>query len=465
MILKLFPDKTNASRSLNPSRSAFPVDAAAARVTIEILEKLTEGIRVKSLNVRLWDGSYWPNHDPKPATLVLNRPGALREMLEGGSELAVAEAYLQEAFEVEGNMVEAFELEDILAAQTKAWTRTWSILSKLRSLPSFKDKKETAATRAARLNGAKHSRHRDEKAIRFHYDVSNEFYALWLDSRMVYSCAYFDHPGVSLEEAQLRKLDLLCRKLALKPGESLLDIGCGWGGLLLYAATQYGVKADGITLSEKQREWAQALIDKNNLQDRVTVRLADYRELKREELYDKVVSVGMVEHVGRDKLAVYFRQAFEHLKPGGLFLNHGIGEGPVPWTTEGENFIERYVFPDTDLPPPSTMLQAAENAGFEIRDVESLREHYAQTLHHWVRRLEDRRDEARHHVDETTYRIWRLYMAGSAHSFDLGYISVYQTLLAKLTPDGKSQATPTRAVWYQDEAIGHNAHAKKSGLR
>jgi len=279
--------------------------------------------------------------------------------------------------------------------------------------------------------------------------VSNDFYALWLDPRMVYSCAYFENPDVSLEEAQLRKLDLICRKLDLRPGERLLDIGCGWGGLIIHAATHYRVYADGVTLSEKQLDWTRRLIEENGLQDRVTVRLADYRELKREEAYDKAVSVGMVEHVGRKNLGVYFQQVAGLLKRGGLFLNHGIGRGAVPWTNQDDGFIEHYVFPDTDLPPIEMMLEVAAGTGLEIRDVESLREHYALTLRHWVRRLEARHAEALRNVDEATYRIWRLYMAGSAHNFDLGSLSVYQTLLAKLTPEGKSQAPPTREKWYR----------------
>ena len=421
----------------------------ASRLTIEILGKLTAGAELKSLHFRLWNGHYWPDETPKPATLVLNRPSSLREMLSGGSEMAMAEAYLNEAFDIEGDMVAAFELADVLAANTRDWTQTLSVAALLRLLPDFKEKKKPEELRAARLNGRKNSPARDRKAIRFHYDVANEFYALWLDPRMVYSCAYFADPTTTLEEAQVRKLDLICRKLSLRPGERLLDIGCGWGGLLIHAATHYDVRADGITLSEKQLEWTQQLIEENRLQDRVTVRLADYRDLKREETYDKVVSVGMVEHVGRKNLGVYFRQIGGLLKRGGLFLNHGIGTGPVPWTTEGENFIERYVFPDTDLPPIALMLEEAAQTGLEIRDVDSLREHYALTLRHWVHNLESRRAEARRQVDETTYRIWRLYMAGCAHSFDLGFISIYQTLLAKVTPEGKSQAPFTREEWYQ----------------
>jgi cyclopropane-fatty-acyl-phospholipid synthase len=450
MIFTLLQDKVRLSRSrADGKRPQHPGDPAVD-LTLEILEKITAGTQVQSLNVRLWNGTYWPDQTPKPATIVLNRPSALREMLADGSEIGVAEAYIREAFDVEGDMVAAFELADILSAQTRAWTRSLSIVGMLRRLPDFKERNGREEMRAARLNGAKNSLDRDRKAIRFHYDVSNDFYALWLDPRMVYSCANFENPGASLEQAQLRKLDLICRKLDLRSGERLLDIGCGWGGLLIHAATHYGVNADGITLSEKQLEWTRRLIEEHRLQDRVTVRLADYRELKREEVYDKAVSVGMVEHVGRKNLGVYFQQVSGLLKRGGLFLNHGIGRGPIPWVNEDEGFIGRYVFPDTDLAPIATMLEAAAGTGLEIRDVESMREHYALTLRHWVHRLEARHAEALREVDEATYRIWRLYMAGSAYNFDLGALSIYQTLLAKLTPEGKSQAPLMRGKWYRN---------------
>jgi len=438
------------SRSQTGGNRLIHSGDSAVDLTLEILKKITAGSDMQSLNVRLWNGIYWPDQAPKPATLVLNRPSSLREMLAECSELAMGEAYIREAFDIEGDMVAAFELADILAVHTRAWTQSLSIIGLLRRLPDFKERNGHEQMRAARLNGTKNSPDRDRKAIRFHYDVSNDFYALWLDPRMVYSCAYFENPGASLEEAQLHKLDLICRKLDLQPGQRLLDIGSGWGGLLIHASTRYGVYADGVTLSEKQLEWTRQLIEKNRLQDRVTVRLADYRELKREGNYDKAVSVGMVEHVGRKNLGVYFQQVSGLLKQGGLFLNHGIGRGPIPWTNEDEGFINRYVFPDTDLPPISTMLEAAAGTGLEIRDVESLREHYALTLRHWVRRLEARHAEALREVDETAYRIWRLYMAGSAHNFELGSISVYQTLLARLTPEGKSQAPLTRQKWYRN---------------
>ena len=440
--------RANEKSLLDAPREKSPQLDPVAELTLHLLEIIAGGVPFRFLNVRLWNGLYWPNEIPKPATLVLNRPSALREMLEGGSEVAVAEAYLQEAFDVEGDMVAAFELADVLGRQTRGWTQTLSVAALLHRLPSFQSLNGNNPKRTARLNGTKNSPSRDRNAIRFHYDVSNKFYSLWLDPRMIYSCGYFENTDMNLETAQLRKLDHICRKLDLRPGERLLDVGCGWGGLLIYAATRYSVKAEGITLSKNQFEWTQSLIEKRGLQDRVTVRLADYRELTDETLYDKAVSVGMVEHVGRQNYGVYFRQILKLLKPGGLFMNHSIGLGPVLRPNEGEDFIGHYVFPDSDLVPIGQTLESAEKSSWEIRDVESLREHYALTLRHWIRRLEARHAEAVREVDETTYRIWRLYMAGSAHGFDSGYLSVYQTLLAKLTPDGRSRAPMTRNSWY-----------------
>jgi cyclopropane-fatty-acyl-phospholipid synthase len=425
-----------------------PADRSA-RVTIEILEQLTSKSPLRLVNIRLWDGTCWPDPSPKPATLVLNEPGALRAILTARSEVTLGEAYLNDIFDVEGNLEAAFELGDILAAETKGWTKTLSLGSLILQLPPPKKRSGHAKEREALLNGKKNSPDRDKNAVRFHYDISNEFYGLWLDPRMVYSCAYFADEETSLEQAQLRKLDLICRKLDLQPGERLLEIGSGWGGLLIHAATHYGVKADGITLSQKQLEWTERLIVQHELQDRVRVRLADYRELKEPETYDKAASVGMVEHVGGKNLPLYFRQVRSLLKPGGLFLNHGIGLGPLERMNHGETFIDHYVFPDTELISIGAMLQAAEPEHWEIRDVDSLREHYAMTLRHWVRRLEARREDALREIDETSYRIWRLYMAGSAHSFRLGYLSVYQTLLAKIDDRGFSQAPLTRANWYR----------------
>jgi len=243
-----------------------------------------------------------------------------------------------------------------------------------------------------------------------------------------------------------QKLDYICRKLRLKPGERLLDIGCGWGALVIHAAKHYGVEAVGITLSENQYRWAQERIKREGLEGRARVELRDYREVNEPEGFDKLVSVGMFEHVGEEMLEVYFRQALKLLKPGGVFLNHGIARNANrPW--QRDTFGDKYVFPDGELVPIWLTLKVAQEAGFEVRDVESLREHYALTLRHWVRRLEDHHDEALEIVDETTYRIWRLFMAGSSYNFLKGHHEIYQTLLVK-AEGGPSGLPWTRADWY-----------------
>ncbi len=266
---------------------------------------------------------------------------------------------------------------------------------------------------------------------------------------MVYSCAYFRSPTDDLDVAQEQKLDYICRKLRLRPGQRLLDIGCGWGALVLYAAKHFGVHAEGITSSEPQLEWGRERIADAGLINNATIELRDYREIAANgELYDAIVSVGMAEHIGRERLPDYFAAAHRALKLGGVFLNQAIGEDIVLRPGDRDtSFIEQYVFPDGDIPPLPIMLRAAESSGFEIRDVENLREHYALTLHHWLRRLEARHDEALRFVDEVTYRVWRLYIGGSAHGFRRGHIAVYQTLLRKLEPSGQAKLPLTRNDW------------------
>jgi cyclopropane-fatty-acyl-phospholipid synthase len=295
--------------------------------------------------------------------------------------------------------------------------------------------------------------------VRSHYDVGNDFYALWLDWRMVYSCAYFKTGAETLEEAQEAKLELICRKLRLTPGETLLDIGCGWGGLVMYAAEHYGVNALGITLSVPQAELARQRIRESGLGGRCRVEVLDYRDVPPKEKFDKIVSVGMFEHVGRKNLPLYFEQTLRHLAPGGLFLNHGIVDLAAARPTgaasrlaekmwRSGSFIEKYVFPDGELVAPGDVIRFAEGAGFETRDVESLREHYALTLRHWVRRLESRHDEAARMVGEATYRVWRLYMAGVAHGFASGTLGIVQTLFSKPREDGSTALPWTRADLY-----------------
>ncbi|HEX8960502.1 MAG TPA: cyclopropane-fatty-acyl-phospholipid synthase family protein, partial [Geobacteraceae bacterium] len=301
---------------------------------------------------------------------------------------------------------------------------------------------------AAHLSGNRHSKKRDSQAVTYHYNISNDFYQLWLDERMVYSCAYFASPDEPLDAAQERKLDYICRKLRLKKGERLLDIGCGWGGLVMHAARDYGVDAHGVTLSRPQAELAGERVRAAGLADRCRVEVLDYRELDGAESYDKIVSVGMFEHVGKVRLAEYFSRAFRLLRTGGAFLNHGIAAGQGYISDDDTSFIDHFVFPDGELLPIGTTLHAAEASGFEVRDLESLREHYALTLRHWVKRLEAAQAQAIAATSEATYRVWRLYMAGSAHSFDCGRDNLYQTLLVKPNR-GKSGQPLTRADWYR----------------
>jgi cyclopropane-fatty-acyl-phospholipid synthase len=426
----------------------FRVKADAVSVTIEILERLLGPVGIPGLAVRLWDRTPWPDDESRAATLVLNRPSALKEMLAGGSEVAVAEAYCHNAFDVEGDMIAACALSDRLAAKTAGWTQTIHVAALLARLPDHHESASANGFGPARLEGRPHSLERDRGAIQFHYDLSNDFFALWLDSRMVYSCAYFETLETSLEMAQIHKLDQICRKLDLRPGDWFLDIGCGWGALLIHAAKKYGVRAEGVTLSENQFDWAKRRIEEENLQDRVSVRLLDYRELSEREGYDKIASVGMVEHVGTSQLPGYFQKVSSLLKPGGLFLNHGIGMGPQWCGNDGRGFIKEFVFPDSDLQPIGGMLEAAGPSRLEIHDVESLRHHYTKTLRHWIVRLEARHAEAAAFAGEEAYRIWRLYLAGSAHGFLRGYISVYQVLLAKLNGEGFAPVPLTRRAWY-----------------
>ncbi len=285
--------------------------------------------------------------------------------------------------------------------------------------------------------------------------MSNEFYALWLDADLTYSCAYFRDESDSLDDAQHAKYEHICRKLRLRRGERLLDIGCGWGGFILFAARHYGVTAVGITLSRKQADYARARIAAEGLQDRCDVELRDYREIGPLGTFDKAASIGMVEHVGHALMPVYFKAAFEALAPGGLFLNHGIVTQRERARTLGghffpreSRFLEAYVFPDGDVPRLEAMTETAQDAGFEVRDVENLREHYALTLRHWVRRLEKSETQARAIVGDETYNVWRFYMAGSAHGFAAGRSGLVQMLLAKRTTDGVTRLPLTREDVY-----------------
>jgi cyclopropane-fatty-acyl-phospholipid synthase len=284
----------------------------------------------------------------------------------------------------------------------------------------------------------------DLEGIRYHYDAGNDFYRLYLDDRMVYSCAYYPTGTEDLDTAQELKLDLICRKLQLKSGERLLDIGCGWGALVLFAAERYGVTALGVTLSKEQHALATERVAQAGLQDRVTIRLQDYRDIGGEQ-FDKLASVGMFEHVGRERLPEYFAHTFSLLRPGGLFLNHGISGWPPPASGLKNKasrkmyerlvgtvaFRRRYIFPTGGLVSVSEANLAAEQAGFEVRDVEDLREHYARTLQLWMRKLDSNRDAAVRLVGMAMYRLRRIWLGVAAWQFMMGDTGVHQTLLAK----------------------------------
>jgi len=428
-------------------KASVKVEDQAAQTSLRFLQAALGEYHPRNFAVELWDGTRWEPEAGQPARCILRikRPGALRRMFLPATELALAEAYLYDDFDIEGEIYPIFDLADWFLERKISRSQQLRYARELLKLPA--DGRPQDGRQAAQLSGSAHSQERDRQAVTYHYDVSNDFYRLYLDERMVYSCAYFAAPDEDLDTAQARKLDYICRKLRLRPGERLLDIGCGWGGLVIHAAQRYGVEALGITLSRPQAELANERIAAAGLVGRARVEVRDYRDVDEPAGYDKLVSVGMFEHVGEKLLPEYFARAYGLLKAGGVFLNHGIACNANAPAAKGPTFSDRYVFPDGELVPISTTLRVAEKSNFEVRDVESLREHYALTLRHWVRRLEAQHAQAVQYTDEVTYRVWRLFMSGSAHGFEAGRLNVYQTLLAK--PErGRSGLPLTRADWY-----------------
>lgn len=289
----------------------------------------------------------------------------------------------------------------------------------------------------------------DRESIQYHYDVSNEFYALFLDPRMVYTCAYYRTPDGDLAQAQEDKLDLVCRKLRLQPGDRLLDIGCGWGSLVIWAAERYGVEAHGVTLSHAQAAWAQDAIRRAGLERHARVDLLDYRDLPPEVHYDKIAAVGVIEHLRIQGAPPFLRRVYDMLRPGGLFLNHGITRDKHWRPTSLTEFLNRYVFPNAEQDDLSHFLDAVERAHFEVVDVEGLRAHYARTTRHWVERLQANAAAARALVGERTYRIWVAYLASASVAFAGGSIGLYQTVVARPEP-GVAAVPTTREAIYRD---------------
>lgn len=421
-------------------------DTSAVQTTLSLLQDLLSFYHPRNFAVRLWDGSTFPPEEGQEArfTLVLQHPGALRSMFLPLSEMALGEAYIYDDFDIEGDIEAVFDLAQHFMAMSWGKLEQLRYGARLLTLP----KRDQKAKRqyAANVQGSLHTKETDRQAVSHHYDRSNDFYKLFLDRTMTYTCAYFESPEEDIDTAQAHKLAYICRKLRLQPGERLLDIGCGWGGLMVYAAQQYGVEVVGITLSQEQASLARKRIQEAGVADKCRVDICDYRDAT--GIYDKLVSIGMFEQVGEAKLNVYFKQAWNLLRPGGVFLNHAIFVHTMSPPPPKESFIDRYVFPGGELLTLPQTLKAAEAHGFEVRDVESLREHYVYTLREWVRRLEQHATEAKQITDEVTYRIWRLYMSSSIYAFKVGTIGLHQSLLVK--PDnGKSGFPLTRADWYK----------------
>lgn len=410
-----------------PTDSAPRREAAAVhrpgRAAADIVQCLLRG-HPGGLAVRLWDGRLL-GAQGATGTLVFRHPRVLRDLiLRRGDPLRLAEAYVRGQMDVEGDLYAALGLPAHLAGLRLTLAERARLAVKALSL-------RAGAARGDEVRVATARRRDNRRDIAFHYDVSNDFYRLWLDREMVYSCAYFEDPADSLEAAQQAKLEHLCRKLRLQPGQRLLDIGCGWGALICHAARHHGVRAHGITLSRNQHEYIQNKIVREGLADRVTAELKDYAELGGEAIYDRVVSVGMFEHVGLERLPGYFATARRLLAAGGLFLNHGITHDGEGWgRTADTTFINRYVFPGGELDSVGNVQRVMERARFEILDVEALRPHYALTLREWVRRLEANETAAQRLVSPAVYRVWRLYMAACALAFEAGEVGVYQILAA-----------------------------------
>ncbi|MFG3286363.1 class I SAM-dependent methyltransferase [Streptomyces sp. NPDC048111] len=422
---------------------------AALRLTALAEDLLGEALPVR---IRAWDGS--EAGPPGAPVLVVRHRRALRRLLWKPGELGLARAWVAGELDIEGDLYGAL---DLLAGLI------WERGDSTDSVHPVRDPRMRAAAKAlVRLGGAlpppappaeemrrpagrRHTKRRDKDAISHHYDVGNDFYELVLGPSMVYSCAYWESRDSTLEEAQRAKLDLVCRKLGLKEGDRLLDVGCGWGSMAIHAAREYGARVVGITLSREQAAYARKRIAEEGLTDRIEIRVQDYRDVK-DGPYDAISSIGMAEHVGSVRYAEYADILYALLTEGGRLLNHQIARRPERDESayHVDEFIDRYVFPDGELAPVGRTLAILEEAGFEARDVEPIREHYALTLRQWVANLESDWPRALRRTTPGRARIWRLYMAASALSFERNRIGVNQILAVK-TPPGGASGMPLRA--------------------
>ncbi len=380
----------------------------------------------------LWDGKSYDfgTFDRPAVTLHVKSPAAMPLLLDPSLD-NLGEAYVKERIDLDGKLSDIIDIAYALA----------------RVSVSSPGKLQRVARYFA------HSKASDKNAIQYHYDVSNEFYQLWLDPGMVYSCAYFENGDEDLASAQLKKIDHILAKIRLEPGQTLLDIGCGWGALVIRAAQKFGARCVGITLSQNQFDLASERVRAAGLADRVEIRLQDYRDLTGQ--FDRITSVGMFEHVGRNNLPGYFKRVCELLADDGVVMNHGITStdpGSGETSHGGGEFIDKYVFPNGELPHISLALQAMQQGGLEAQDVENLRRHYARTLRLWSDNYEANTDKVRQLIDEEKYRIWRVYLAGCAHAFENDDIAIYQIVGGKA--GRQAQALPwSRRHIYQSQPM------------
>ncbi len=392
--------------------------------------------------VRAWDGSVLGQPDAA-TTLVLRSPDAIRRLMYAPGELGLARAYVAGDLDLDGDVFDFLAVRDVLAGRDEHLSvglgpggvlEAWRVARRLALI----GRPPPPPAEEARLRGRLHSKARDAAAIAHHYDVDNDFYRLLLGDSLTYSCAYWSPSASNLEEAQAAKHELVCTKLGLRPGMRLLDVGCGWGGMVLHAARHHGVEAVGVTVSRRQRALAEKRVAEAGMADRVQIRFQDYRDVG-DGPYDAIASIGMFEHVGTEGVEAYFTGLHAQLRHGGRLLNHAISRPPGPAAVDPRSFIGRYVFPDGALHEVGSVVTAMQEHGFEVRDVESLREHYARTLRVWVANLEAGWDQAVKLVGAPRARVWRLYLAASAVNFEHGRTSIHQVLAVKPHPDGRSE--------------------------
>jgi cyclopropane-fatty-acyl-phospholipid synthase len=393
--------------------------------TAPLRRALTTSLPRRPFGVRFWDGSEVPATEPDAPTLTVLTPRALAHALRAPGELGLGRAYVAGMLEVDDmeaalRMVDEFEPPDLSLGQQASLA-----LAVIRACGLVAPPPVPATE--LRLRGQRHTISRDRRAVRHHYDVGNDFFALFLDRSMTYSCAYFAGGAQTLEEAQEAKLELVCKKLGLREGERVLDVGCGWGSFVIHAATHHGVRGVGITLSDHQAQLARERAREAGVADRLEFRVADYREMS-DGPFDAIASIGMVEHVGEEQIDIYAQRLHGLLKPGGRLLNHGIAKLKDFDTPDEGAFSERFVFPDGVPLPLSRVLRALERAEFTTTHVEGLQNDYAKTIGYWIDRFDAHRDDAVRLAGIERVRVWRLYLRAARQGFETGWASVYQVL-------------------------------------